>query len=106
MKEAGSVFQPLKRGEPGNITKTLRKRPEKTLARVQQLKANRGKWFVYVEGRKTAAGTAQILCSLTGLPSVVGLNRKKLPFQCVSRMQADGTYTYFVRYVGKNGVEA
>jgi len=99
MKEAKLDSGLMKPGNP-DVAKKSRGKSYRTQARISQLKSNKGKWFIYAEGRKNGSGTQGALKSLAGLHTLKGVDKSKLRFESISRVQSDGTYTIYVRYVG------
>jgi len=84
--------------------KTTKKKPHKeTLARKQQLLDNPTKWFVWYENAKTASSTRHLIARLSGLSAneLKGFKSKNAEFEAVRSVNADGTFTVYVRYVPK-----
>ena len=100
MKEAKLDSGLMKPGSPDVAKKKSRGKSYRTQARISQLKSNKGKWFIYAEGRKNGSGTQGALKSLTSLDTLKGVDKSKLRFEATSRVQSDGTHTIYVRYVG------
>ena len=73
-----------------------------TVARRNQLKQNPGEWFVWKDGAKTGGDTGQALRTLTGDYSLKGVDRGTLAYESTARVNDNGTWTVYVRYVGEN----
>ncbi len=73
-----------------------------TIARRAQLQQNPGEWFVWKDNAKTGGDTGQALRTLVGNYSLKGVDRKTLPYESTARINENGTWTVYVRYVGQN----
>ena len=74
---------------------------QKTIARRDLLKSNPGDWFLWKEDAKTGGDSGQALRTLIGVITLKGVDRKTLPYEATSRMNENGTWNIYVRYVGE-----
>lgn len=103
MEEATLDLGLLKPGNPSGGSRRRRGPSLKTQVRIKQLKANKGKWFIYAEDRASSTGIYQAVAALSGIPQaeLKDIERSKIAFESTSRRQSNGKYTIYVRYIGK-----
>lgn len=73
----------------------------KTIARREQLQGHPGTWFVWKDESKTGGDTGQALRTLLGLNNITGVDRSNLSYEATARMNEQGKWTIYVRYVGE-----
>jgi len=88
-----------RRGRPVGQTR-------KSIVRRKQLRDNPGVWFLW-DAKSKYSSTAHIWSNLLGvhtqsLTKSKGFQVGKQPYQVASRLQDDGTYKKYVRYIGEN----
>jgi len=101
--EITNSIKPLRRENPRpRQTGGIQGGSRKTLAYRQQLQADPGEWFVWKDEAKTGGDTGQALRTLCGYATLTGVSRQTLAYQSTARMNQDGKWTVYVRYVGEN----
>ena len=72
-----------------------------TIARRNLLQSNPGEWFLWKENSKTGSESGQALRTLIGVVTLKGINRKTMQYEAVSRLNENGKYNIYARYVGE-----